>query len=150
MLLMWRYQPNIWSCTCRSIIGKQWCNRYYKLQTILLSIISVTFFDFQTLARWNRPISRQQLPNSGLPRSTTSARRGRRNNINWRKTKITSQRQSNLHLAQLYHSQSLCFSYIQGVSKKRYFSDFCLISVLEVRFCFFTCDMEPESCGGFI
>ena len=119
MLLMWRYRPNIRNCTCHSITGKQWCNRYWELyyqpqrQIILPSIISVTFFDLQILARWNRRIYRQQIPNSGLPRSTTSARRGRRNNINWRKTKIISLRRSNLHPAtQLYHSQSLCFSYI--------------------------------------
>ena len=31
---------------------------------------------------------------------------------------------------------------IQGVSKKRYFSDCRLISVLEVGFCFFTCVLE--------
>ena len=34
---------------------------------------------------------------------------------------------------------------IQGVSKKRYFSDFCLVSVLEDGFYFFTCDLESES-----
>ena len=39
---------------------------------------------------------------------------------------------------------------LQGVSKKRYFSDFHLFSVLEVGFCFFSCVMESEFCGRFI
>ena len=34
--------------------------------------------------------------------------------------------------------------YLQGVSKKRYFSDFCLVSVLEDGFYIFTCDLESE------
>ena len=33
---------------------------------------------------------------------------------------------------------------VQSVSKKRYFSDFCLISDLEVRLYFFTCVLESE------
>ena len=33
---------------------------------------------------------------------------------------------------------------VQGVSKKRYFSDFHLTSLLDVGFCFFTCVMESE------
>ena len=33
---------------------------------------------------------------------------------------------------------------IQGVSKKRYFSDFRLVSVLEIGFYIFTCDLESE------
>ena len=33
---------------------------------------------------------------------------------------------------------------VQGVSKKRYFFNFYLISVLEVRFYFFTCVLESE------
>ena len=45
---------------------------------------------------------------------------------------------------------SMLYTLIQGVSKKRYFSDFCLISVLEVRFYFLTCDMESESWARFI
>ena len=40
--------------------------------------------------------------------------------------------------------------YLQGVSKKRYFSDFRLISVLEVGFCFFTCVLESEFGARFI
>ena len=39
---------------------------------------------------------------------------------------------------------------VQGVSKKRYFSGFCLISVPEVGFCFFTCVMESEFRSRFI
>ena len=39
---------------------------------------------------------------------------------------------------------SVLYWYVQGVSKKRYFSDFCLISVLEVGFCFFTRVLESE------
>ena len=39
---------------------------------------------------------------------------------------------------------------VQGVSKKRYFLDFCLISVLEVGFYFFTCDLESEFRARFI
>ena len=39
---------------------------------------------------------------------------------------------------------------IQGVSKKRYFSDFRLISVLQVRLYFFTCVLESEFWARFI
>ena len=39
---------------------------------------------------------------------------------------------------------------VQGVSKKRYFFDFYLISVLEVRFYFFTCVLESEFGARFI
>ena len=43
---------------------------------------------------------------------------------------------------------------IQGVSEKRYFCDFCLVSVLELpveaRFYFFTCDLESEYQARFI
>ena len=42
------------------------------------------------------------------------------------------------------------YDLIQGVSKKRYFSDFRLISVLEVRFYFFTCVLESEFGARFI
>ena len=39
---------------------------------------------------------------------------------------------------------------VQGFSKNSYFSDFRLIAVLEVRFYFFTCDLESEFWACFI
>ena len=41
-------------------------------------------------------------------------------------------------------SRHIFLIYLQGVSKKRYFSDFHLTSLLDVGFCFFTCVMESE------
>ena len=35
--------------------------------------------------------------------------------------------------------------FLQGVSKKRYFSGSCLVSALEIEFYVFTCDLESES-----
>ena len=42
------------------------------------------------------------------------------------------------------------YMYIQGVSKKRYFLDFILVSVPEVGFYFFTCVLESEFRARFI
>ena len=50
----------------------------------------------------------------------------------------------NYSILYLASSKGLTFCNVQGVSKKRYFSDFCLISVLEVVFYFFRYVFESE------
>ena len=55
--------------------------------------------------------------------------------------------------ADIFHSNLMCiciFVFVKGVSKKRYFLGFCLISLLEVRFYFFTCVSESEFRAHFI
>ena len=48
------------------------------------------------------------------------------------------------------HGNVMQCNVLQGVSKKRNFSDFRLVYVLDVGFYFFTCDLESESWAHFI
>ena len=60
------------------------------------------------------------------------------------------QRRSSCNIIHHHRHHRVLTKNIQGVSKKRYFLGFCLISLLEVRFYFFTCVSESEFRARFI